>query len=221
MGLWKHSLCYKDVPSALLHLVLVSSPPRCPLYLSVISILVSSLSWCHLFLGVISILVSSPKSSLSCCYLQSHLYLCVISRVISILVSSLSWCHLLRTMPDIQLTYFDLRARAEPARLLLAYGGVTYEDERIATPWDDRAGWLAKKSSFAWGQVPRLTWDGKIIYTALAIARFLAREFGLMGKNNLESGQVDEVVDVIQDTLQAGYKTFWMPDEEKKKALEK
>jgi len=124
-------------------------------------------------------------------------------------------------MPDIQLTYFDLRARAEPARLLLAYGGVSYEDERIATPWDDRAGWLAKKSSFAWGQVPRLTWDGKIIYTALAIARFLAREFGLMGKNNLESGQVDEVVDVIQDTLQAGYKTFWMPDEEKKKALEK
>ena len=34
-------------------------------------------------------------------------------------------------MPNIKLTYFDLRARAEPCRLLLAYGGIKYEDDRI------------------------------------------------------------------------------------------
>ena len=43
-------------------------------------------------------------------------------------------------MPDIKLLYFDLRARAEPARLLLAYGGVTYEDERIPPPWENPSG---------------------------------------------------------------------------------
>ena len=32
------------------------------------------------------------------------------------------------TKDRIKLTYFDLRARAEPARLLLAYAGVDYEE---------------------------------------------------------------------------------------------
>ena len=34
-------------------------------------------------------------------------------------------------MPDIKLTYFDLKARGETARLILAYAGVAYEDERV------------------------------------------------------------------------------------------
>ena len=29
--------------------------------------------------------------------------------------------------------------------------------------------------------------------------RFLAREFGLAGKNNLENGQADEIVDAVSD----------------------
>ena len=32
----------------------------------------------------------------------------------------------------IKLTYFDLRARAESARLVLAYAGVKYDDHRIS-----------------------------------------------------------------------------------------
>ena len=35
-------------------------------------------------------------------------------------------------MADIKLTYFDLRVKGEPARLLLAYGGVKYTDERVS-----------------------------------------------------------------------------------------
>jgi len=35
-------------------------------------------------------------------------------------------------MPSsIKLTYFDARGRAETSRLILAYAGVAYEDERI------------------------------------------------------------------------------------------
>merc|ERR1712173_630 len=121
-------------------------------------------------------------------------------------------------MPDIKLTYFSLRARAEPARLMLAYAGVCYEDKRIPPPWEDPAGWKAKKATLAWGQLPILSWNGETIHTSLAIDRFLAKEFGLMGKNNVEAAQVDEVVDVLQDVFNAGATALFTKDEEQKKA---
>merc|ERR1712080_47121 len=77
-------------------------------------------------------------------------------------------------MPAIKLTYFDLRARAEPARLLLAYSGQSYEDKRIPAPWDAPETWAAIKKTLAFGQLPKLEWDGTTIYTSLSIARFLA-----------------------------------------------
>ena len=39
------------------------------------------------------------------------------------------------TTSSIQLVYFNIRARAEPARLLLAYAGVEYQDVRVEQPW--------------------------------------------------------------------------------------
>ena len=36
-----------------------------------------------------------------------------------------------------------------------------------------------------------------------AISRFLAREIGIAGRNSLEMAQVDEIVDVIQDAVDA------------------
>merc|ERR1712098_673486 len=57
------------------------------------------------------------------------------------------------TMVNIKLTYFDLRARGEPCRLLLAYGGLKYEDERIPPPWDPASTWGTLKPSTALGQL--------------------------------------------------------------------
>ena len=34
--------------------------------------------------------------------------------------------------PRYKLTYFDLRARAEPTRIVFAYAGVDYEDVRVS-----------------------------------------------------------------------------------------
>lgn len=48
--------------------------------------------------------------------------------------------------PDYKLTYFDLRARAEPVRLVFAYAGVDYEDNRIS--WENKAEqWIPLKNS--------------------------------------------------------------------------
>eukprot|EP00092_Neocalanus_flemingeri_P008750 GFUD01009423.1.p1 GENE.GFUD01009423.1~~GFUD01009423.1.p1 ORF type:complete len:229 (-),score=75.24 GFUD01009423.1:82-702(-) len=119
-------------------------------------------------------------------------------------------------MSQIKLTYFDLRARAEPSRLVLAYAGVNYIDHRIPAPWDDPKPWAAMKPTTPYGQTPLLEWDGQIIAQSMAITRFLAAEFGLKGKNNLESAQIDEVVDTIEDVIGVTIKTHFETDPVKK-----
>merc|ERR1711862_708421 len=86
-------------------------------------------------------------------------------------------------MPNVKLTYFNLRARGEPCRLLLAYGGIKYEDERISPPWDPTSTWSTLKPTTPFGQLPILNWDGVEICQSMACARFIAREVGLAGNN--------------------------------------
>ena len=116
-------------------------------------------------------------------------------------------------MPNVKLTYFDLRARAEPCRLLLAYGGIKYEDERIPPPWDAASTWPTLKPKTPFGQLPLLKWDDQVICQSMACARFIAREVGLAGHSSMESAQVDEIIDVIQDLINAGVKLFFAKDE--------
>ena len=116
--------------------------------------------------------------------------------------------------PVVKLTYFNLRARAEPIRLLLAYGGVQYEDERIPPVWEDPAPWGAMKSDTPFQQLPLLTWDGLVIAQSMACARFVAKELGVAGRDNMERAQVDEVVDCIQDLINKGASLFFAKDDE-------
>merc|ERR1712012_1317039 len=116
-------------------------------------------------------------------------------------------------MPNVKLTYFNLRARGEPCRLLLAYGGIKYEDNRIAPPWDPTSTWASLKPTTPFGQLPVLNWDGVEICQSMAAAWFIAREVGLAGNNSLEQAQVDEVVDVIQDLINAWVKLYFAKDE--------
>jgi len=51
------------------------------------------------------------------------------------------------------------------------------------------------------GQVPALEYDGEVLTQSTAIARFLAKEFGLAGKTNLEQAQADMVCDAANDLL--------------------
>ena len=120
-------------------------------------------------------------------------------------------------MPSIKLTYFNLRGRGELPRLLLAYSGVSYEDDRIAVPWDDPKPWNDLKPSTPYGQLPLMYWDGEEVAQCLGVARFLAKEFGLAGRNNLEAAQVDEIVYALQDVLVFGWDAMFEEDEKRKK----
>ena len=64
-------------------------------------------------------------------------------------------------MSDIKYIYFDLRVKGEPARLLLAHGGVKYTDERIELGWNDPKPWTELKPTMPWGQLPMLQWKGE------------------------------------------------------------
>ena len=41
----------------------------------------------------------------------------------------------------------------------------------------------------------------------MSICRFVAREAGIAGRNSLEAAMVDEIVDVIQDAIEANVRT--------------
>jgi len=101
-------------------------------------------------------------------------------------------------MSDIRLTYFLAKGRVEISRLILSYSGVKFTDERLT-----KEQFGAIKSSQPWGQIPVLTYKGQVMGQSIAIARFLAAEFGLTGRNNLENAQADEIVDAVSDLLNA------------------
>merc|ERR1719225_1983923 len=99
-------------------------------------------------------------------------------------------------MSNITLTYFNGRGRAETSRLILAHAGRKYEDKRItfdAIP--------SLKPSLPYGQVPVLEYQGATLCQSITVARFLAMECGLAGRDSLENAKIDEVVDAVSDLL--------------------
>nr|KAG5698212.1 hypothetical protein BaRGS_030575 [Batillaria attramentaria] len=123
-------------------------------------------------------------------------------------------------MASIKLVYFDIRGRAEFIRLVLEAAGQTYEDERVQF-----ADWETVKPTTPHGSLPYLVYNGKVYGQSGAIAAFLAREFGLYGKTNLDGLRIDEVHGLWEDQMPNIFKYRWIKDETKKaeclkKALE-
>merc|ERR1712156_791235 len=117
---------------------------------------------------------------------------------------------MMQTKTKIKLTYFNVRGRAEPSRLILAQAGVEYEDIRI-----EREDWPKYKSKMPCGQVPVLNYNGVEISQSMAIARFLANEFGLAGKTNLEKARADMIVDCVGDMLAGAVAIIRAPEGQK------
>ncbi|GMR30497.1 hypothetical protein PMAYCL1PPCAC_00692, partial [Pristionchus mayeri] len=97
-----------------------------------------------------------------------------------------------------KLIYFDFRARGEPIRMMFAIAGVPYEDERIHI--DDFAG-LVKDLPF--GCLPVLEVDGVKVAQTIAILRYIARETGYAGNDNLTAAIADSFADQGADFVTA------------------
>lgn len=93
-----------------------------------------------------------------------------------------------------KLTYFPLKALAEPIRFLLSYGGMEFQDIRI-----ERDQWMDLKKEMPFGQIPVLEINGKLTHQSVAISRYLAKQMKLTGDNDMEDLEIDSMVDTIND----------------------
>ncbi|KAG5680355.1 hypothetical protein PVAND_009865 [Polypedilum vanderplanki] len=97
-------------------------------------------------------------------------------------------------MPEYKIYYFNVKALAEPLRFLLSYKNIPFEDIRI-----EKSDWPAIKPTMPMMQMPVLEVDGKRAHQSLAMARYLAKQVGLVGSNDWEDLEIDTVVDTIND----------------------
>jgi len=100
-----------------------------------------------------------------------------------------------------KLTYFDGRGLAEVSRLVFSAAGVAFEDFRYA-----EGKFANDKPNYAFEKIPELSVDGVKLVQSKAIERFLARRFGLMGSNDIESARIDMFGEQIRDLLTDWYK---------------
>ncbi|RCN48920.1 glutathione S-transferase protein [Ancylostoma caninum] len=99
-------------------------------------------------------------------------------------------------MVHYKLTYFDTTGAAEVIREIFVVAGQEFEDVRLS-----RDDWPKHKDEMPFGQVPVLEVDGKQLAQSFAIARFLARKFGLAGKCPFEEALVDSIADQYKDFI--------------------
>jgi len=97
-------------------------------------------------------------------------------------------------MPSYKLYYFPVRARAEAIRLILHYKQIPFEDIRVT-----KEEWPAKKSTFAFGQMPVLEVDGRQIAHSWSILRYLANKYGLAGQSESETVTLDQTLELWRD----------------------
>ncbi|ESP02610.1 hypothetical protein LOTGIDRAFT_227682 [Lottia gigantea] len=121
-------------------------------------------------------------------------------------------------MPKYTYYYFNIRGRGELPRLIFAAAGVQYENKRL-----EFADWPKLKEEAPLGSLPILDIDGKKYPESIPISRYLAREFGLDGKNNIEKLQTDVIVEECIQIREDQFNAHFEKDEtikaEKQKKL--
>jgi len=114
-----------------------------------------------------------------------------------------------------KLTYFDIKGRGEPIRMIFALAKVKFTDVRIQF-----ADWPALKPTLKWGQMPILKVGDKELSQSGTILRFLARKFKLAGADEWEATRCEELYDAITDFNNEVIKYEYLtPDPEKKAEL--
>tara|TARA_B110000483_G_scaffold88856_1_gene109643 strand:+ start:24184 stop:24801 length:618 start_codon:yes stop_codon:yes gene_type:complete len=120
-------------------------------------------------------------------------------------------------MSDIKLTYFDFHGgRGESVRMALTIGGIAFEDIRISF---QQFGELRK--SFPLNAVPTMKIGGVVHTQSNAMTRYAGKLTGLYPDDLWQAFLCDEVLGIIEDTLNAMTKTFGLEGDEMKAAREK
>eukprot|EP00088_Acartia_fossae_P053977 TRINITY_DN6167_c0_g1_i4.p1 TRINITY_DN6167_c0_g1~~TRINITY_DN6167_c0_g1_i4.p1 ORF type:complete len:240 (-),score=19.34 TRINITY_DN6167_c0_g1_i4:104-823(-) len=94
--------------------------------------------------------------------------------------------------------YWDIRGLVEPARLLLEYGGINYEDRRIQMTKEK---WLSYKHGLGYDfpNLPFYQDDEVKITQSKAIIRHLGRKLDLYGNTIAGKAEIDMLLDVVAD----------------------
>ncbi|KAL5013567.1 hypothetical protein ScPMuIL_007837 [Solemya velum] len=117
-------------------------------------------------------------------------------------------------MPSYKLTYYNGRGLGELIRLTFVAAGVEYEDKRV-----NKTEWEELKPNVAVRTMPFLEVDGSIIGQSLTIARYVARQHGLMPMDNLQQALVEQIVDTVTDFRLEIFKAVFEFDEVRKVLL--
>jgi glutathione S-transferase len=105
------------------------------------------------------------------------------------------------------LTYFAVRGRAEPVRVMLEDLGVEYDERRVTM--DE---WPAVKPTLMFGQLPTYRQGEVFIDQSHAIYRYLARKHALYGDNERERIRCDVVEEAFVDAQNSIGGFCWRPD---------
>ncbi|CAA9998285.1 unnamed protein product [Nesidiocoris tenuis] len=119
-------------------------------------------------------------------------------------------------MPSYKLTYFNAKGPGEPIRMLLAYMGVEFEDNRI-----EIESWPALQKEIKWGRIPVLEIDGKEMYQSRAIMRYLAKQAKLAGDNDWEAYEIDCAAGTVGDLMNLNSPMWKLKDETKEELKKK
>ncbi|POM71595.1 Glutathione S-transferase [Phytophthora palmivora] len=96
------------------------------------------------------------------------------------------------TTPQLKFTYFPIPARGELSRLVLTYGKIPFEDDRV-----DFSQWGAMKPNTPLGKLPLLEVDGTSYCQSMAIVRYAAKLGGLYPEDPLECLRVEMVSETL------------------------
>ncbi|XP_060678257.1 glutathione S-transferase P-like [Hemiscyllium ocellatum] len=99
-------------------------------------------------------------------------------------------------MPDYTITYFPVRGRCSPMRMLLADHGLTWKEDVVT-----KEQWATgnMRDSCAFGQLPKFQDGDLVLVQSNTILRYLGRQHNLYGKNVREATLIDMVNDGVED----------------------
>lgn len=119
-------------------------------------------------------------------------------------------------MDKIRLTYFDIDGgRAEPCRVALSIGGVAFEDHRVSFPE-----FQEMRAGTPLNALPVAELKGETYTQSNAMCRYFGKLVGLYPTDPWQAFLCDEVIEIVEDGVNALSKTLRLQGDELKTARE-